>query len=92
MWRQSLAAAREDTEDSKSEEDGGDGLADVADLPTADFVRFNAAGLQAALAEGCLYGWSLWGAEAGARDQIAACGEIAARALLVPQEAVGRDA
>ena len=36
-------------------------------LPTADLVRFNAAGLQALLSESCLYGWHLWGAEAAAR-------------------------
>ena len=41
-------------------------------LPTAEFVRFNAAGLQAILAEGCLYGWHLWGAEAAARAQLGA--------------------
>ena len=35
-------------------------------LPTADFVRFHAAALQALLAESCLYGWHLWGAEAAA--------------------------
>ena len=44
----------------------------IAPLPTAQFVRFNAAGLQAILAEGCLYGWHLWGAEAAARAQLGA--------------------
>ena len=39
---------------------------------TGEFVRFNAAGLQAILAEGCLYGWHLWGAEAAARAQLGA--------------------
>ena len=42
----------------------------VDPLPTAEFVRFNAAGLQAMLAEGCLFGWLLWGAEAAARDML----------------------
>jgi hypothetical protein len=58
----------------------------VVELPTADFVAFNAAGLQALLAEGSLYGWHLWGAEAGARAQLvqAGVGKKAIDALLTP--------
>ena len=59
-------------------------------LPQADFVRFNAAGLQAVLAEGCLYGWHLWGAELGAREQleswVSSDGEDAASILLTQPE------
>jgi len=44
----------------------------VAPLPSAEFVRFNAAGLQALLAEGCLFGWMLWQAEAEAMAVLAA--------------------
>ena len=51
-------------------------------MPAADLVRFNAAGLQAMLAEGCLYGWHLWGAEAEAMDILA--DSDAEEALLVP--------
>lgn len=54
-------------------------------LPTAEWVLFNAAGLQALLAEGCLYGWHLWGAEAGARAHLKLCGgDATAAALLTP--------
>mmetsp|Transcript_14089 Transcript_14089/g.36460 ORF Transcript_14089/g.36460 Transcript_14089/m.36460 type:complete len:458 (-) Transcript_14089:138-1511(-) len=58
----------------------------VDELPSAEFVAFNAAGLQALLAEGCLYGWHLWGAEAGARAQLvqAGVGEEAIDELLTP--------
>ena len=58
----------------------------VVELPTAEFVAFNAAGLQALLAEGSLYGWHLWGAEAGARAQLvqAGVGKKAIDALLTP--------
>jgi hypothetical protein len=58
----------------------------VVELPTADFVAFNSAGLQALLAEGSLYGWHLWGAEAGARAQLvqAGVGKKAIDALLTP--------
>ena len=38
----------------------------AAPLPSASFIPFNAAGLQCALAEACLFGWQLWGAEAAA--------------------------
>jgi len=66
----------------------------VAALPTAEFVPFNCAGLQALLAEGCLYGWHLWGAEAGTRAQLAkAGGDKAVEALLTPpvRVAVGEE-
>ena len=54
-------------------EKGDDGAAaEVAALPTGDFLRFNAAGLQALLAEGCLFGWHVWGAETQLRRVLAA--------------------
>jgi hypothetical protein len=62
-----------------------DGLSD-AELPAAAFVRFTSAGLQAILAEGCLFGWHLWGAEAGARAQLVSVGDAAADALLLPPQ------
>jgi len=52
-------------------------------LPSASFIPFNAAGLQCALAEACLFGWHLWGAEAAAS---AALGDATARALMTPPE------
>jgi hypothetical protein len=55
----------------------------AAPLPSASFVSFNAAGLQCALAEACLFGWQLWGAEAAASR---ALGDAAARALMIPPE------
>lgn len=55
----------------------------AAPLPSASFVPFNAAGLQCALAEACLFGWQLWGAEAAASR---ALGDAAARALMIPPE------
>jgi len=51
-------------------------------LPAGDFVRFNAAGLQAMMAEGCLFGWHLWGAEADARVLVESAGSE--EALLAP--------
>lgn len=50
-------------------------------LPMGDFIPFNAAGLQALLAEGCLYGWFLWSVETKVRS---ALGVKGADALLVP--------
>ena len=55
----------------------------AAPLPSASFVPFNAAGLQCALAEACLFGWHLWGAEAAASY---ALGDATARALMIPPE------
>ena len=55
----------------------------VAALPSASFIPFNVAGLQCALAEACLFGWHLWGAEAAAS---AALGDATARALMIPPE------
>ena len=52
----------------------------ASELPTASFLPFNAAGLQCVLAEGCLYGWHLWGAEAAARAQLGAAKDV----LLTP--------
>ena len=67
-----------DGEGSEGEGEGDEGGATVAgdifagqlfgNLPVGDFVRFNAAGLQAMLAEACLFGWFLWKAEAEASD------------------------
>ena len=64
--------------------DGGTGArADVdgarpselpTDMPSAEFIRFNAAGLQTMLAEGCLFGWLLWRAENEAVDVLAGSG------------------
>ena len=51
-------------------------------LPAGDFVRFNAAGLQAMMAEGCVFGWHLWGAEAEARVLLESVGGD--EALLAP--------
>ena len=60
-----------------------------SELPMASFIGFNAAGLQAALAEGCLFGWHLWGAEAQARGELLACGaDGAVEALLTPPAVV----
>ena len=79
---------------SKQDGDDGDRSGDdstvapsqvASALPEADFVRFNAAGLQALLAEGCLYGWFLWGAEAETKELLKASQiEGADAALLVP--------
>jgi len=55
-------------------------------LPTGEFVRFNAAGLQALLGEACLFGWHLWGAETAAIEALEGRGEDAA-ALLQPPKA-----
>ena len=55
----------------------------ASELPTASFLPFNAAGLQCVLAEGCLYGWHLWGAETAASKGL---GDAAARALMTPPE------
>ena len=66
-----------------SEGAGGAAEPGVDQLPTAEFVRFNAAGLQAMLAEGCLFGWLLWGAEAAARDMLASSAN-AEDSLLAP--------
>ena len=57
----------------------------AAPLPSASFIPFNAAGLQCALAEGCLFGWQLWGAETAASQ---ALGDATARALMLPPERV----
>ena len=54
-------------------------------LPTAELVPFNALGLQSLLAEGCLFGWNLWGAESGMRGQLEYNGgEGLVKALLPP--------
>ena len=58
----------------------------VAARPSASFIPFNVAGLQCALAEACLFGWHLWGAEAAAS---AALGDATARALMIPPERSG---
>ena len=55
----------------------------AAPLPSASFIPFNAAGLQCALAEGCLFGWQLWGAETAASQ---ALGDTTASALMLPPE------
>ena len=59
------------------------GATGAALLPSASFVGFNAAGLQCALAERCLFGWHLWAAEAAASQ---ALGDATARALMIPPE------
>ena len=79
------AARREGTGDSQED---GDAATAISDLPIADYLRFNAAGLQAMLSEGCLYGWLLWGVEAEVADQLS---PEAASALLVPPKAPGRE-
>merc|ERR1719291_406300 len=53
-------------------------------LPPAEFVPFNSAGLQALLAEGCLFGWLLWGSESNARAQLGSLGEQVVSALFIP--------
>ena len=68
--------------------DAGGASADSAaaaagELPTADLIRFHAEALQCLLAEGCLYGWLLWGAEAEVASLLARA-DGAAEALLVP--------
>ena len=78
------AAAATPEAEAGGGEAAGRTLGEVSELPTAEFVRFNTAGLQATLAEGCLFGWHLWGAESGARAQLVAAGEGAAEALLTP--------
>ena len=60
-----------------------EGPSAVAPLPSASFLPFNAAGLQCALAEACLFGWHLWGAETAASQGL---GDAAARALMTPPE------
>ena len=67
----------------ESKAGGGSGAA--FELPTAEFVPFNALGLQSLLAEGCLFGWNLWGAESGMRGQLEYNGgEGLVEALLPP--------
>lgn len=51
-------------------------------LPSAEFVRFNAKGLQCMLAEGCFFGWCLWRAESEAIRLIDGTGAEAS--LLMP--------
>ena len=81
-------SARDDAGDDAGGDASGDAAsaAAVTEMPTAEFIRFNAAGLQAMLAEACLYGWFLWGAEVEARTVLTegAAGEGATEALLVP--------
>ena len=72
------AAAADDSEAAAA------AAAAATQLPTAEFIKFHTAGLQAVLSEGCLYGWHLWGAEAGARAQLVAAGDAAVEALLTP--------
>ena len=52
-------------------------------LPAGEFVPFNAAGLQCALAEACLFGWHVWGAESAACEAVG----DAADALMAPPAA-----
>ena len=79
------AGAAEDEESAATDaetQDGGGG--DPFALPIGSFVAFNTAGLQACLAEACLFGWHLWGAEAQARARLEAAAPGAAERLLVP--------
>jgi hypothetical protein len=72
-------------DDGAAAADSAAAALEAGKLPSADLIRFNSAGLQCLLAEGCLYGWLLWGAEAEATSLLAGA-EGAAEALLVPPE------
>jgi len=83
------AAASEAAEEAADEDKAAEPEpAAAALLPTAEFVPFNAAGLQCALSEACLFGWHLWGAELRAEAEL---GEGGAEALLTPQERTAYD-
>ena len=69
------ADAAEAEADADADADGG--------LPAGEFVPFNAAGLQCALAEACLFGWHVWGAESAACEAVG----DAADALMAPPAA-----
>lgn len=83
-----MAAAAATASEANDDEATESEPAAPALLPTAEFVPFNAAGLQCALSEACLFGWHLWGAEIRAEAEL---GEGGAAVLLTPQERTAYD-
>ena len=82
------SGAGSDESAGMGEEDCGDGQDDItANLPAfprASFIAFNTAGLQACLAEACIFGWHLWAAEAQAMSTAEAAAPGAAALLMIP--------